>query len=135
MFQAAWLEDVMQEAFSHPAVKGIIVWSGWKPSGCSETCLADKNYTRLLPGCSILCLMDNNYKNTHVGDAVDNLMRNWRASNVNGMTDMYGNFIRRLFKGEYTLIVSHPQFPSMFKQEINVTGEFPEMLELNVSLQ
>ncbi|KAL0365173.1 UNVERIFIED_CONTAM: Endo-1,4-beta-xylanase 5-like [Sesamum angustifolium] len=110
--QAAQLEEVMREAFSHPAVEGIIVWGGWKPTGCNQTCLTDKNYDVLPKGCAVMCLIDSNFKNLPAGDVVDKLINEWKTSNVTGVTDGDGVFEHRVFLGEYSVTYSHPRISS-----------------------
>ncbi|KAK4491968.1 hypothetical protein RD792_002752 [Penstemon davidsonii] len=131
--QAAQLEDVMREAFAHPAVEGIIVWAGWKPTICSEACLT--NMDKKLPkGCSELCLTDNNFKNLPTGDVVDKLLKEWRTTNVNGVSDNNGLFESNVFHGGYSLTVSHPQIPGIVKLNITVTNDKPGPLEVSISL-
>ncbi|CAI9770072.1 unnamed protein product [Fraxinus pennsylvanica] len=36
--QVIQFEEILREAYSHPAVEGIILWSGWN-FGCSEECI------------------------------------------------------------------------------------------------
>ncbi|KAK4378580.1 hypothetical protein RND71_000442 [Anisodus tanguticus] len=33
---AYFLEEIMREAYAHPAVKGMMIWIGWKPDECNE---------------------------------------------------------------------------------------------------
>ncbi|XP_011088132.1 uncharacterized protein LOC105169441 [Sesamum indicum] len=124
--QAAQLEEVMREAFSHPAVEGIIVWGGWKPTGCNQTCLTDKNYDVLPKGCAEMCLIDSNFKNLPTGDIVDKLINEWKTSNVSGVTDGDGVFEHKVFLGEYSVTYSHPLIPRPVEKIFNVTnGEGP----------
>ncbi|KAL3830902.1 hypothetical protein ACJIZ3_019704 [Penstemon smallii] len=131
--QATQLEDVMREAFAHPAVEGIIVWAGWKPTTCSEACLTNMNKT-LPKGCSELCLTDNNFKNLPTGDVVDKLLKEWRTTNVNGVSDNNGLFESNVFHGGYSVAVSHPQISGIVKLNITVTNDKPGPLEVLVSL-
>ncbi|KAK4401856.1 2-carboxy-1,4-naphthoquinone phytyltransferase, chloroplastic [Sesamum angolense] len=114
--QAAELEEVMREAFSHPAVEGIIVWGGWKPTGCNQTCLTDKNYEVLPKGCAEMCLIDNNFKNLPAGDVVDKLINEWKTTNVTGVTDGDGVFEHKVFLGDYSVTYSHPLIPRPVKK-------------------
>ncbi|KAI3445757.1 hypothetical protein Pfo_002422 [Paulownia fortunei] len=131
--QAAQLEEVMREAYSHPAVEGIIVWGGWKPTGCNQTCLTDKNYDVLPKGCAEMCLTDNNFKNLPAGDVVDKLIKEWKTTNVTGVTDKDGVFKQKVFLGEYSLTYSHPLIPRPVTKLFNVTNE-KGPLELWVSI-
>ncbi|PIN10216.1 Endo-1,4-beta-xylanase [Handroanthus impetiginosus] len=132
--QAAQLEDVIREAFSHPAVEGIIVWGGWKPTACSERCLTDKNYDVLPRGCAEMCLTDDNFKNLPAGDVVDKLLKEWKTTNLTGITNEDGVFEQKVFLGEYTFKCSHPQIPARtLERTFNVTnGKGP--LEIWVAL-
>lgn len=78
------LEKVLWEVSSHPAVKGIVLWAGWKHTGCNKTCLEDKNFNKLAKGCDRMCFMDNNFKNLPLSDVVDRLMKDWRSTNLKG---------------------------------------------------
>ncbi|GER55544.1 4-beta-xylanase, partial [Striga asiatica] len=118
--QAPQLEEVMREAYSHPAVEGIIVWGGWKPTGCNQTCLEDTNYYTLPTGCSVMCLVDNNFRNLPPGDVVDKLIDEWK-SNVDGVTDGNGVFQQRVFLGSYKLKFEHPEVKGTVKRRFNVT--------------
>ncbi|XP_020584215.1 uncharacterized protein LOC110027221 [Phalaenopsis equestris] len=86
--QAQYLEAILREAFSHPAVQGIVIWAGWHPEGCNR-----------------MCLTDNNFRNLATGDVVDKLMKEWRFDNVVGTTDKNGIFEAQLFHGEYDISV------------------------------
>ncbi|KAL8061923.1 hypothetical protein ABFX02_02G114200 [Erythranthe guttata] len=125
-------EEVMREVFSHPAVEGIIVWAGWKPTSCSDKCLSDKNYDVLPEGCSMMCLTDINFKNLPTGDALDKLVKEWKTINVTGFTDNEGVFEHEVFLGDYSLTYSHPSIPRTVKTVFNVTGG-REPLDVRVS--
>ncbi|KAL6545806.1 hypothetical protein OROGR_009680 [Orobanche gracilis] len=131
--QAAELEEVMREVYSHPAVEGIIVWGGWKPTGCNETCLEDKNYDVLPKGCAEMCLVDNSFNNLPPGDVLDKLIDEWKTTNVSGVTDTSGFFENRVFLGEYSLTFTHPTIPTPVTRTFNVTGG-DGTLELRVSV-
>ncbi|KAH7290202.1 hypothetical protein KP509_30G036100 [Ceratopteris richardii] len=62
---AIYLEDVLREAFSHPAVQGIVMWTAWKPSGCYR-----------------MCLTDDNMDNLATGDVVDILLHEWQHVDI-----------------------------------------------------
>ncbi|XP_028548826.1 endo-1,4-beta-xylanase 5-like [Dendrobium catenatum] len=86
--QAQYLESILREAFSHPAVKGIVIWAGWHPQGCNR-----------------MCLTDNNFRNLPTGDVVDKLIKGWRSDTVVGTTDSNGIFEAQLFHGEHEVKV------------------------------
>ncbi|KAG8368640.1 hypothetical protein BUALT_Bualt15G0066600 [Buddleja alternifolia] len=122
--QVAQLEDVMRAVFSHPAVEGIILWGGWKPTACNERCLNDTNYDDVLPhGCTEMCLMDSNFKNGPLGDIVDKLLKESKTTNVIGNTDEEGIFEQKVFHGEYSLTYSHPLIPRTIERKFSVTND------------
>ncbi|XP_028767203.1 endo-1,4-beta-xylanase 5-like isoform X3 [Neltuma alba] len=90
--QAEYLEEILREAYSHPKVEGIVMWTGWSPQGCYR-----------------MCLTDNNFKNLPTGDVVDKLLQEWRASEfAAGKTDPNGFFEASLSHGHYQVKVTHP---------------------------
>ncbi|KAL0422405.1 UNVERIFIED_CONTAM: Endo-1,4-beta-xylanase 4 [Sesamum latifolium] len=91
--QAAQLEEVMREAFAHPAVEGIIVWG------------------------------DNNFKNLPAGDVVDKLINEWKTTNVTGVTDGDGVFEHKVFLGDYSVTYSHPLIPRPVTKIFSVRKE------------
>ncbi|XP_050231097.1 endo-1,4-beta-xylanase 5 [Mercurialis annua] len=88
--QAIYLEQVLREGFSHPAVDGIMLWTALDPKGCYQ-----------------MCLTDNNLQNLAAGDVVDNLLKEWKTRVLNGQTDEFGSFSFYGFLGEYRI---HVQF-------------------------
>lgn len=123
----------MRESFAHPGVEAMIVWGGWKPTACSEKCLADENYDVLPKGCAEMCLIDGNMKNLPAGDVVDKLIKEWTTRNVSGITGDDGVFEHKVFLGEYSLSYSHPEISGTVNKTFNVTsGKGP--LDLWVSL-
>ncbi|KAM7274294.1 hypothetical protein ACFE04_028958 [Oxalis oulophora] len=88
--QPTYLEQVLREGYSHPKVRGIIIWGGWSPNGCYR-----------------MCLTDSNFKNLDVGDVVDKLLREWKSSTI-VKTDANGFFESSLFHGDYRVKISHP---------------------------
>ncbi|XP_012081746.1 endo-1,4-beta-xylanase 5 isoform X2 [Jatropha curcas] len=87
--QAIYLEQVLREGFSHPAVNGIILWTALHPNGCYQ-----------------MCLTDNNFKNLPAGDVVDKLLQEWRTGEMNGYTDEQGSHSFFGFLGEYRISVA-----------------------------
>ncbi|KMT01420.1 hypothetical protein BVRB_9g214290 [Beta vulgaris subsp. vulgaris] len=88
--QAVYLEQVMREGFSHPSVKGLMLWTALDPKGCYQ-----------------MCLTDNNFNNLPAGDTVDKLLEEWQTRRVEGVTDQLGSFSFHGFLGEYTIMVKH----------------------------
>ena len=87
------MEQVLREVHSHPAIKGIVIWSAWRPQGCWQ-----------------MCLTDNNFRNLPTGDVVDRLMCEWgfKGSAVHGTADASGLFEASLFHGDYEVKIDHP---------------------------
>ncbi|KAL0660263.1 hypothetical protein Bca4012_080848 [Brassica carinata] len=56
--QAKYMEEILREAYSHPAVEGIIIFAG------PELTLADKDFS-----------------NTETGDVIDKLLKEWHQKN------------------------------------------------------
>ncbi|XP_031117683.1 endo-1,4-beta-xylanase 5-like [Ipomoea triloba] len=73
--QAMYLEKVLREGFSHPAINGIIIWAGITPKGCWN-----------------MCLTDLQFNNTVVGDVVDKLLKEWQTGTLTGVTNNQGSF-------------------------------------------
>ncbi|XP_021900441.1 uncharacterized protein LOC110816523 isoform X2 [Carica papaya] len=86
--QGAYLEQVLQEGFSHPAIEGIMLWTALHPNGCYQ-----------------MCLTDQNFRNLPAGDVVDKLLQEWRTGELKGETDEYGSYNMYGFLGEYRLSV------------------------------
>ncbi|XP_023641639.1 uncharacterized protein LOC17893013 isoform X2 [Capsella rubella] len=59
--QVRYMEDILREAYSHPAVEGIIIYAGPEVSGFSKLTLADKDFN-----------------NTETGDLIDKLLQEWK---------------------------------------------------------
>lgn len=86
---------ILREAYSHPAVKGIIIFAGPEIAGFNVTTLADKDF-----------------KNTPAGDVVDELMAKWKTESVEITTDSKGLAEISLFQGDYNLIIERPETKS-----------------------
>ncbi|KAJ8765144.1 hypothetical protein K2173_010635 [Erythroxylum novogranatense] len=88
--QAIYLDQVLREGFSHPAVNGIMLWTALHPYGCYQ-----------------MCLTDNNLKNLPAGDVVEKLLRSWRTGNLRGQSDGQGSYSFVGFLGEYKATVQY----------------------------
>ncbi|KAM7479429.1 hypothetical protein LguiA_027642 [Lonicera macranthoides] len=88
--QGTYLEVVLREVFSHPSVKGIMLWTALDPNGCYE-----------------MCLTDNNFHNLPAGDVVDKLLKEWQTGAIEGHTDDHGSFSFYGFLGEYKITVNY----------------------------
>lgn len=88
--QAIYLEQVLREGFSHPAVDGIMLWTAIHPNGCYQ-----------------MCLTDSNLQNLPAGDTVDKLLKEWETGEANGLTDDHGSYSFFAFLGEYRIRVQY----------------------------
>ncbi|KAK3027474.1 hypothetical protein RJ639_041080, partial [Escallonia herrerae] len=132
--QAGYLEEVMREAYSHPAVQGIILWPGNIPHGCRSECL--KEFTGDPPrNCSKMCLTDSNFKNLPNGDVVDRLMKEWNGENLKGSTDENGVYEHQVFHGQHLLTILNPCTGQKVTRQLEVTkDEKSEPLDLWLSI-
>ncbi|CAN4107947.1 unnamed protein product [Withania somnifera] len=115
--QAYYLEEIMREAFAHPAVKGIMIWIGWKPERCNEMCLL--NYT---------------LQNSPLGDVVDKLLAEWKITNLRGITDNAGSFEVKVFHGDYDVTVYNPDIGIHVTKKVQVYDDKSETLDVSISM-
>ncbi|KAL9686074.1 hypothetical protein QQ045_023529 [Rhodiola kirilowii] len=88
--QATYLEQILKEGYTHPAVNGIIMWTALHPYGCYE-----------------MCLTDQNFRNLPTGDVVDKLLAEWETGLVEGITDDHGTYSFFGFLGEHRVTVHY----------------------------
>ncbi|XP_047342292.1 endo-1,4-beta-xylanase 5-like [Impatiens glandulifera] len=104
--QANLLDQVLKEGHGHPAVEGLVIWAGWKPTGCYR-----------------MCLTDNNFNNLPTGNVADRFLRQFiRIDDHLDVTDDMGYFEARLFHGEYSLRVNNTTLERYMN--LNETKEF-----------
>ncbi|MCO5585694.1 hypothetical protein L7F22_039630 [Adiantum nelumboides] len=127
-YQAAiYLEDILQEAFSHPAVNGIVMWTAWEPKGCYR-----------------MCLTDNNMANLATGDVVDALLQEWEqveilthtggASKWRGPIGAHNVSIHWHNNTYYTSLLVHPgKGVQHFVMEIPTTSSIVQTQEPSIS--
>lgn len=85
------MEEILREAYSHPNVEGIVMWTAWRSEGCYR-----------------MCLTDNNFNNLATGDVVDKLLQEWGVTPyIEGKTDPNGFFEASLSHGHYQLKLTH----------------------------
>ncbi|XP_059070126.1 endo-1,4-beta-xylanase 5 [Cryptomeria japonica] len=89
--QAAYLEEILREGFSFPAVEGIIMWTALGRNGCYQ-----------------MCLTDNDFNNLPAGDSVDRLLAEW-TTELDDMTDENGLFKFNGFFGDYEFSATYGQ--------------------------
>ncbi|CAH2051938.1 unnamed protein product [Thlaspi arvense] len=116
--QATYMEEILREAYSHPAVKGIILYAGPEVSGFNKLTLADKDF-----------------KNTETGDLIDKLLKEWQQEpeeisiqydEHNDEEEEGGQIIGfspeiSLLHGHYTVTVTNPSmknFSTSFSFEV-----------------
>ncbi|KAK4849077.1 hypothetical protein QYF36_020563 [Acer negundo] len=110
--QAEYFEEILREAYSHPAVKGIISFTGPEAAGFK-----------------VMPLTDKDFKNTAAGDVVDKLLREWKSGDDlvvetsavgnNGFSEI------SLFHGDYNLTIKHPVTNSSTRISFKVTKDLP----------
>ncbi|WOG95755.1 hypothetical protein DCAR_0415085 [Daucus carota subsp. sativus] len=105
--QVQYLEQILREGFAHPAVQGIVMWSGPAVDGYDMT------------------LADNNFRNTPVGDLVDRLLNEWRSEVEEFTADDNGLLEVSLFHGEYEVTVLHPTKNSSTIQSVEINDKLP----------
>ena len=69
-----YLEEVLREAFSHPAVEGIMMFTSINDASGN---------------CWRMCLTDTNMTNLPSGTAVDSLLREWLQVEMMPITSLY----------------------------------------------
>ncbi|KAK9664498.1 hypothetical protein RND81_14G046700 [Saponaria officinalis] len=109
--QEYYLEDVLREGYSHPAVEGIVIWP---TSPFSKDCQ--------------MCLTDETFKNTPNGDIVDKLIKLWNSEALEMTTDSQGLSETSLFHGDYEVVVRHPNTRSSTKSKLKVSKKSAENL-------
>ncbi|KAL6867458.1 hypothetical protein ACP4OV_015482 [Aristida adscensionis] len=87
--QAVYLEQVLREAYSHPGVSGVMLWTALHQGGCYQ-----------------MCLTDWGLNNLPAGDVVDRLLNEWRTLQAAGQTDAHGAYSFSGYLGEYVVTVS-----------------------------
>uniref|UniRef100_A0ACD5X0C2 Uncharacterized protein n=1 Tax=Avena sativa TaxID=4498 RepID=A0ACD5X0C2_AVESA len=87
--QAVYLEQVLREAYAHPAVSGVMLWTALHQSGCYQ-----------------MCLTDWNLNNLPVGDVVDRLLQEWQTGQATGASDAHGAYSFSGYHGEYVVTVN-----------------------------
>ncbi|XP_016505523.1 endo-1,4-beta-xylanase 5 isoform X1 [Nicotiana tabacum] len=88
--QAIYLEQVLREAFSHPAVDGIMLWSAIRRNKCYR-----------------MCLTDPDLNNLPTGNVVDKLLKEWETGVLKGQTVARGSYSFYGFLGDYKVTVSY----------------------------
>ncbi|KAL8553018.1 hypothetical protein ACS0TY_001627 [Phlomoides rotata] len=88
--QAIYLEEVVREGFSHPAVDGVILWTALRRGTCYQ-----------------MCLTDTDFNNLPTGDVVDKLLKEWDSEVLEGQTDDHASYTFFGFLGEYKVTANY----------------------------
>ncbi|CAI8604817.1 unnamed protein product [Vicia faba] len=104
--QAEYFEEILREGYSHPAVKGIIMFAGPAQAGFNSTLLADANF-----------------QTTPTGKVVDKLISEWGTGPYTTIADGRGIVDISLHHGDYDVIVTHPLTQQTEKLNISVRKE------------
>lgn len=114
--QAQYLEEILREGFSHPAVEGIIMFVGPLAAGFNVTTLADKNF-----------------KSTPAGDVVDKLLDERKFGTQETTTDDEGFTNISLFHGDYEITVQNHITNSSATLSRRVTQDEPQtIVQVNI---
>uniref|UniRef100_A0A7N0UZB2 GH10 domain-containing protein n=1 Tax=Kalanchoe fedtschenkoi TaxID=63787 RepID=A0A7N0UZB2_KALFE len=100
--QAVYLEQVLREGYSHPAVNGVMLWTAWHATGCY-----------------MMCLTDNEFKNLPTGDVVDTVIQEWQTEDISGQADDRGTYSFYGFLGEYKVEVKHGNASGSYTFSLN----------------
>ncbi|KAF4382329.1 hypothetical protein G4B88_011281 [Cannabis sativa] len=107
--EAKYLEEVLREGYAHPAVQGIIMFTGPVSAGFNTPILADQNF-----------------KNTPSGDVVDKLLKEWNSgADQDTITDSQGFIDVTLSHGDYDLTIKHPFTNSSSTLSLRVEKDKP----------
>ncbi|XP_028767204.1 endo-1,4-beta-xylanase 5-like isoform X4 [Neltuma alba] len=114
--QADHVEEILREAYAHPAVEGIITFSGPAIAGFKD-----------------MQLVDENFHNTPVGDVVDKLLNEWKSGSVQAKADSRGFVDVSLFHGDYDVTVIHPVIKSSKTLNLSVKKQAPqEIVQIHI---
>ncbi|ONH91947.1 hypothetical protein PRUPE_8G145700 [Prunus persica] len=93
-----YLEEILREVFSHPAVEGIIMF------------------------------VDKSFKNTPAGDVVDKLLDEWKFGTQETTTDDEGFTNISVFHGDYEITVQNHITNSSATLNLRVTQDEPQTI-------
>ncbi|CAA7058681.1 unnamed protein product [Microthlaspi erraticum] len=128
--QVKYMEDILREAYSHPAVKGIILYAGPEVSGFNK-----------------LTLTDQDFNNTETGDLIDKLLQEWQEQPAELPIENHehndgeeGRIIGvspeiSLLHGHYRVTVTHPSmknFSTNFSLEVTKEMGHLQVVKLEI---
>ncbi|XP_061373932.1 endo-1,4-beta-xylanase 5-like [Gastrolobium bilobum] len=105
--QAEYLEEILREGYSHPAVEGIIMFTGPVKAGFKKIPLADENF-----------------QNTPAGNVVDKLIHEWQTRSLEAIVDSRGCVDVLLHHGDFDVTVTHPLNHSSKTLNLSVRKDF-----------
>ncbi|KAJ3673961.1 hypothetical protein LUZ60_005953 [Juncus effusus] len=112
--QAYYLDQILREAYAHPAVQGIVMWASWTPQGCYR-----------------MCLTNNQFQNLPTGNTVDNLIHTWNTKSQ-GLTANDGYFEAHLAHGDYEVEIHHPSLNSSSVHSFKVHPDFESEFKMQM---
>ncbi|CAN0920770.1 Endo-1,4-beta-xylanase 5-like [Linum grandiflorum] len=116
--QGKYLEQILREGYSHPAVQGIIMFGGPEEAGFEELILADKDF-----------------RNTAAGDVVDQLLKEWTTDvALASATDGQGFVQASLFYGDYEISIRDPATNSVTSLSYKHSAAAREDSTVNLSV-
>ncbi|KFK39976.1 hypothetical protein AALP_AA3G313800 [Arabis alpina] len=128
--QVKYMEEILREAYSHPAVTGIIIYAGPETSGFNKLTLADKDFN-----------------NTEAGDLIDKLLQEWQQEpaeipiqNHEHTDEEDGRIIGfspeiSLLHGHYTVTVTNPRIKNLstnFSFEVTKEKGHLQLVQLKI---
>ncbi|KAL1212158.1 Endo-1,4-beta-xylanase 4 [Cardamine amara subsp. amara] len=125
--QVKYMEEILREAYSHPAVKGIIIYAGPEVSGFNKLTLADKDFN-----------------NTEAGDLIDKLLQEWQQEPVeisiqnHEHNDEEGRIVGfspeiSLSHGHYKVTVTNPSMKNLSTSfNLEITKEMGHLQEVQL---
>ncbi|GAU14980.1 hypothetical protein TSUD_47750 [Trifolium subterraneum] len=112
-----YFEEILREAYSHPAVQGIILFEGPAQAGFVYTLLADRNF-----------------RNTPSGDVVDKLIKEWGTGPKTTIADSRGIVDISLHHGDYDVTITHPLTQYSKKLNVSVRNGFsPDTIHVKMN--
>ena len=109
------MEDILREAYSHPAVKGIIIFGGPEVSGFD-----------------VMTLADSEFKATQIGKVVDKLLNEWKSGRKQIGSDSRGWCEVSLFHGDYEMTVYHPLTKLSVTSSFKVTEDMENLSLIHI---
>ncbi|KAL9685498.1 hypothetical protein QQ045_022948 [Rhodiola kirilowii] len=110
------LKQIINEAASHPAIKGIIIWAAWKPNGCYEMCLTDNSFNNYYQQAMLLTRYCTCLASPHKAQYAGGLVENPEMEDLTGWSSFGGaKVVYRTAPGgnSYVTIPNSPSRPRL----------------------